>query len=43
VLSLHQPDYRRADRLLATCDDCKTWYLTTHRAKTLVRLPDIGR
>ena len=27
-LTLHQPDPELADRLLATCDDCKSWYLT---------------
>jgi hypothetical protein len=27
-LTLHQPDPELADRLLATCDDCKSWYVT---------------
>ena len=27
-LTLHQPDPDLADRLLATCDECKSWYLT---------------
>jgi len=27
-LTLHQPDPELPDRLLATCDDCKSWFLT---------------
>ena len=27
-LTLHQPDPDLPDRLLATCDDCKSWFLT---------------
>ncbi len=27
-LTLHQPDPVVADRLLATCEECKSWYLT---------------
>jgi hypothetical protein len=27
-LTLHQPDPELADRLLATCEECKSWYLT---------------
>jgi len=26
-LTLHQPDTEMPDRLLGTCDKCKTWYL----------------
>ena len=26
-LDLHQPDCELPNRLLATCGDCKTWYL----------------
>ena len=26
-LAIHQPDPGLPDRLLATCDDCKSWYV----------------
>jgi hypothetical protein len=26
-LALHQPDPQLPDRLLATCDECKSWYV----------------
>lgn len=26
-LTLHQPDPDLPDRLLSTCDDCKSWYV----------------
>ena len=32
-LSLHQPDPELTDRLLATCDDCKSWYVTDTRGQ----------
>ena len=38
-LSLHQPTQSRADRILATCEDCENWFLTTDGCRTLVRLP----
>ncbi len=28
LLQLHQPDDSMPDRLLATCSECKSWYLT---------------
>jgi hypothetical protein len=34
LLTRHQPDPELADRLLATCDDCKSWYLTTNPSGT---------
>jgi hypothetical protein len=43
VLALHQPDERRADRLLATCGECKAWFLTTPKARRFVRLTETGR
>ena len=27
TLRLHQPDTESPDRLLGTCDDCKSWFL----------------
>jgi hypothetical protein len=30
-LTFHQPDQRLPDRLLATCERCKAWYLTDPR------------
>ena len=27
TLRLHQPDTELPDRLLGTCDDCKSWFL----------------
>ena len=27
-LTLHQPDPELPERLLATCDECKAWFLT---------------
>ena len=35
LLTLHQPDLELPDRLLATCDDCKSWYLTIPERGTL--------
>jgi hypothetical protein len=34
-LTLHQPDPQLADRLLATCEDCKSWYLTDGNGDSL--------
>ena len=30
-LSFHQPDIEVPDRLLATCDDCKAWYVSSDK------------
>jgi hypothetical protein len=38
-LTLHQPTITRPDRLLATCDECESWFLTTDGCGTLERLP----
>jgi hypothetical protein len=35
TLTLHQPDEELVDRLLATCDDCKSWFLTNTNASIL--------
>ena len=36
---LHQPDSDTPDRLLATCDDCKSWFLANGDGTVLVPLP----
>ena len=40
-LTLHQPDEEMADRLLATCESCKTWFLTNSDQSVLVPLPEL--
>jgi hypothetical protein len=35
ALALHQPDPELPDRLLGTCEECKSWYLTNPRGTTL--------
>lgn len=37
---IHQPDERRPDRLLGTCESCFAWFLLTPRAAVLLRLPE---
>ena len=32
-LIVHQPDPETPDRLLGTCDECKSWYLMDARTK----------
>jgi hypothetical protein len=39
-LVLHQPDPDLADRLLATCDECKSWFLLAAGSGELLPLPD---
>jgi hypothetical protein len=39
-LVLHQPDPELEDRLLATCDECKAWYLVDCNENALTRLPE---
>jgi hypothetical protein len=34
-LTLHQPDADVPDRLLATCDECKSWFLANSDATVL--------
>jgi uncharacterized protein YbaR (Trm112 family) len=34
-LTLHQPDEELAERLLATCEDCKSWFLTNAAVSVL--------
>lgn len=38
-LTLHQPDPELADRLLATCDECKSWFLTNSDGVDMIRIP----
>jgi hypothetical protein len=40
-LVLHQPDREVADRLLATCDDCKSWFLLTSGSAELTQRPHV--
>ena len=42
-LSMHQPDPDLPDRLLATCDECKSWFLANSDATTLVPIPRTAR
>ncbi len=37
---VHQPDERRPDRLLATCESCSAWFLIATSSATMLRLPD---
>jgi hypothetical protein len=39
-LVLHQPDPDLADRLLATGDECKSWFLLESGSDELIPLPD---
>jgi len=39
-LALHQPDPELSDRLLATCDECKSWFLADSQGTALVPLCD---
>jgi hypothetical protein len=34
-LTLHQPDPELPNRLLATCDECKSWYVTDSQGEVL--------
>ena len=40
-LSLHQPDSDLPDRLLATCGDCRSWFLTDSDGLVLIPLPEL--
>ena len=42
-LTLHQPDPELPDRLLATCDDCKAWFLTNLAGQVSSALPACPR
>jgi hypothetical protein len=42
VLALHQPDETLAHRLLGTCPECKTWFVTDSAKRSWVRLLKIG-
>jgi hypothetical protein len=38
-LALHQPDPELVGRLLATCDECKSWFLANSEGNVLIRVP----
>ena len=38
-LSMHQPDPDYPERMLATCPDCRSWYLIDCVAGAMVLLP----
>jgi hypothetical protein len=40
-LTLHQPDSDLPDRLLATCDECKSWFLANSDGVGLIPLPEL--
>src|SRR5262249_37198314 len=39
-LLIHQPDQHLPDRLLATCDECRTWFLIHAAVGVILRLPN---
>ena len=39
-LTLHQPDPELPNRLLATCDECKSWFLSDSDGVALVAIPE---
>ena len=41
-LTLHQPDSDLPDRLLATCEECKSWFLTNSDGVVLTPIPDMS-
>lgn len=38
-LVVHQPDLELPDRLLAVCEECKAWFLTSPELDSLILLP----
>ena len=38
--TLHQPDPELVDRLLATCDECKSWFLANSEGIVLIQVPE---
>ncbi len=40
-LTLHQPDSELPDRLLATCDECKSWFLADSEGTVLIPIPEL--
>jgi hypothetical protein len=39
-LFLHQPDSQLPERLLATCDECRSWFLVHAAGGLMVQLPN---
>jgi hypothetical protein len=42
LLTIHQPDQKETDRLLATCEDCKSWYVTDTRGSVKIRVSGLA-
>ena len=44
VMTFHQPDPQLPERLLATCDACKSWYLSSGKDEVLKSIagPSLG-
>jgi hypothetical protein len=42
-LSLHIPDPELSDRMLATCEACKSWFLFDRSERRIVMLPEFDR
>ena len=42
LLTIHQPDPEETDRLLATCEDCKSWYVTDTRGSVMIRVSGLA-
>jgi hypothetical protein len=42
-LTLHQPDFGLPDRLLATCDECKSWFLANCDGTVLIPVPKLRK
>jgi hypothetical protein len=38
-LALHQPDPELPHRLLAVCEECKSWYVSSARGTSLTPVP----
>ncbi|MGO9464782.1 MAG: hypothetical protein ACLQVF_11605 [Isosphaeraceae bacterium] len=39
ALTIHQPDPELPRRLLATCDECKAWYVMDPEGSDLIPIP----
>ncbi len=39
LLVFHQPDPELPNRLLATCDECKAWFIADEYFNSLIALP----
>lgn len=41
-LTIHQPDPELPDRLLATCSECRSWFLANESELTSAALPPVA-